>query len=749
MYDCDATNLLMSYTDALNRTTAYEYDAMGNRTKVTRMAGTANAVTTQATYTSAYNLLASITDPLNHTIRFTYDTKGNLTQATDANGNTTTYAYNAAGQITQITNPLGKTTRLNYSNGDLVQITDPLNRNVTLTKDAVGRVLSTTDDLANTYQASYDALDQFVQQQNPMNQITRFAYDANGNLKQVTDAKGNTHPFTYTARNVVATEKDPLGKTETYQYDAQRNLIQKTDRKGQVTKYAYDALNRLIGVAYADNSSATYIWDKGDRITRIVDSNSGGPIDNTWDALNRLTQQATPKGFVNYTYYANGLRQTMTVAGQPTLTYTYDNGNRLTRIDQAAGAINNNVPQSITFAYDAANRRTQMKLMNGQTVHYSYDDASQLTALTYKNADGTTIGDLTYSYDQVGQRTQVGGSLARTALSTNSAGAVDQANRLTRWNGKTLTYDLNGNLTNDGTNTYTWNARNQLVQISGATTATFTYDGYGRRLTKTVNGTGTRFVYDGDNIVLELNGVDVNYAQANIRAAYLMGGIDEVFARQSGSGASAQTLSYLIDALRSTVRLTDKTGAKVVDYTYDPYGNTTADAIVDNPFQYTGRENDGTGLYFYRARYYSPNQQRFISEDPIGLRGGINVYGYVGGNPVMYTDPQGQIAWGTIIGCGIAAVGGYVAAGAYEGMRDERRQKDHAQECNNDEEKLPPDPMANSASKVGDAFSATGSTGGRAIAGVGLAGAGAGVGGLLAAIGCGAAGIGYYYYSHW
>ncbi|MCL2309482.1 MAG: RHS repeat-associated core domain-containing protein, partial [Proteobacteria bacterium] len=99
----------------------------------------------------------------------------------------------------------------------------------------------------------------------------------------------------------------------------------------------------------------------------------------------------------------------------------------------------------------------------------------------------------------------------------------------------------------------------------------------------------------------------------------------------SGSGASAQTLSYLIDALRSTVRLTNQFGAKVVDYTYDPYGNTTADAIVDNPFQYTGRENDGTGLYFYRARYYSPSQQRFISEDPIGLRGGINVYGYVGG----------------------------------------------------------------------------------------------------------------------
>jgi RHS repeat-associated protein len=626
------TNLLTSATDALNRTTAYEYDTAGNRTKVTHMAGTPEATITQYTYIGN-NQIASITDPLGRTTQFTYDAKGNLTKATDANNNSTTYVYNTAGQLAQITNALGKTTRLNYSNGSLVQIIDPLNRNVILAHDAVGRTLSTTDDLANTYSANYDALDQLTHEQNPMNQGISYTYDVNGNLKQVTDAKGNTHPFTYNSRNSLATEKDPLGKTETYQYDVQRNLIQKTDRKGQTTQYTYDGLNRLTQITYADNSTISYTWDKGDRITQIVDSQNG-TITNTWDNLDRLTQQTTPKGTVSYTYYANGLRHTMTVANQPTLTYTYDAGNRLTRIDQAAGAINNNVAQNITFAYDAADRRTQMKLMNGQTVHYTYDDASQLTAITYKEADGTIIGDLTYSYDQAGQRTQIGGSLARTALPPDNTGTVDQANRLTTWNGNTLTYDLNGNLTNDGTNTYTWNARNQLVQISGGTTAIFTYDPYGRRQTKTVNGVSTGFVYDGHNIAQELDGV-------NVKANYLMGGIDEVFAQQTGSGANAQTLNYLTDALGSPIRLTDKTGAKVVDYTYDPYGNTMADATIDNPFQYTGRENDNTGLYYYRARYYSPNQQRFISEDPIGLNGGINVYGYVEGNPINLIDPWG------------------------------------------------------------------------------------------------------------
>jgi RHS repeat-associated protein len=113
-----------------------------------------------------------------------------------------------------------------------------------------------------------------------------------------------------------------------------------------------------------------------------------------------------------------------------------------------------------------------------------------------------------------------------------------------------------------------------------------------------------------------------------------------------------------------TIRLVDAAGAKVVEYTYDPYGNTTADAAVSNPFQYTGRENDGTGLYYYRARYYSPNLARFISSDPIGLDGGINRYAYVSGSPVAYIDPTGEVG---LVGAGYGAIaggiGGYISGG--------------------------------------------------------------------------------------
>jgi RHS repeat-associated protein len=90
--------------------------------------------------------------------------------------------------------------------------------------------------------------------------------------------------------------------------------------------------------------------------------------------------------------------------------------------------------------------------------------------------------------------------------------------------------------------------------------------------------------------------------------------------------------------------LTDENGIVKTIYTYDPFGAVTITGEAsDNPFQYTGRENDGTGLYYYRARYYSPELQRFISEDPIGLAGGINQFAYVGNSPCNWIDPLGLV----------------------------------------------------------------------------------------------------------
>lgn len=118
-------------------------------------------------------------------------------------------------------------------------------------------------------------------------------------------------------------------------------------------------------------------------------------------------------------------------------------------------------------------------------------------------------------------------------------------------------------------------------------------------------------------------------------------GIDEYFSR---TDVPAATMSHLLpDALGSAFALTDAAGAIQTEYTYEPFGRTTlTGASNSNPFQYTGRENDGTGLYYYRARYYHPILQRFLSEDPIEFYGGdFNLYAYVYNDPLGFIDPMG------------------------------------------------------------------------------------------------------------
>jgi RHS repeat-associated protein len=201
---------------------------------------------------------------------------------------------------------------------------------------------------------------------------------------------------------------------------------------------------------------------------------------------------------------------------------------------------------------------------------------------------------------------------------------------MTAFNRTPQTYDPNGNLTNDGTNTYTWDARNHLVGITGANSASFVYDADGRRDLKAINGTTTQFLYDGLNPVQELqNGAP----SANMLTGL---GIDEFFQRIDSGG----TYDYLSDILGSTVALTSTSGAIQQQYLYQPFGSTGSGG--SNPYQFTGRENDGTGLYYNRARYYSPSFQRFVTQDPLGFDGGdANMYAYVWNNPINLIDPWG------------------------------------------------------------------------------------------------------------
>jgi RHS repeat-associated protein len=395
------------------------------------------------------------------------------------------------------------------------------------------------------------------------------------------------------------------------------------DRKAQVTTSAIDALNRLTQVTYADRSTVTYAYDAGNRVTQVTDS-LGGTITSAYDGLDRLISEVSPQGTVNYTYDAAGRRTSMTVAGQPTVAYTYDNANRLTGTTQGTSIV--------ALTYNAVGQRTSMTLPNGVMVQYGHDAAYRVTSINYK-LGATLLGNLTYAYDAAGNRTQMGGSYARTGLpSAVPSAAYDAANELTQWGTANLTYDANGNLVSDGTNAYAWNSRNQLVTISGGVTASFQYDGTGRRVQ---NAAGNGILYDGYNVVQELSG---GVPTANMLTGP---GLDELLRRTDSAG----TRTAIEDGLGSTVALLDPTGTVQTQYTYEPFGKATAaGATSANPTQFSGRDNDQTGLYYYRARYYSPGLQRFISEDPVGLKAGVNFYLYATNPPFSHVECSGLFA---------------------------------------------------------------------------------------------------------
>ncbi len=629
-HERNSNGQLIRSTDPLGRKTEYSYNADGQTTQVTALAGTAKARTVSMAY-NADGDLTSITDPLNRVTKLSYQNRC-LSSVTDPLNRTAIYRCNAAGQLVSATDPLQRTLQLHYDGYDLIGVTDTLGRRTSHRLDSLGRVIATEDPQGNVVRREYDVMGRVRKLLDAHGSGVEYGYDANGNVDAVLLPNGNGITYTYDNRDRPLTRTDASGKVEGWTYDLADRVTSYTDRMQRAVTNTYDVLGRTKTTTFPDGSKATYTYDAGNRMRTLTDTGAVGTLSWDYDEADALIAESGPQGAVGYTHDAIGRRTEMRAAAQAKVSYTYDAADRLRQLDQGM--------ESVQFAYDGADRLSSLTLPNGIEVAHSYDAGSQLTGLAWQKPGQPAVGTLGFGYDSNGQVINQSGSFASQTLpaATTGASSFDDANRQLTHNGRTLSYDDNGNVTSDGVRNYVWNVRNQLVEIrEGASTlATFGYDPLGRRVVRTEGGVTTQYLYDGQNAVQETVGSTVNPILTGL-------GVDQRFARNDTNGRAY----YLTDQLGSTRGLTNGAGELLQRYDYTPYGQLQASGgSANNPYRYTGREQDESGLYFYRARYYSPDMGRFISEDSYGFASGdLNFYAYALGNPISYNDPSGHIAW--------------------------------------------------------------------------------------------------------
>jgi RHS repeat-associated protein len=650
-------------------TASYTYDGLGNVLTATGPGNNAAAqITTTFNYTAdgAYSQPAkvgqplTVTDNLGHATHFRYDAQGRVTSARDALGNESNTTYNLAGQTEEATLPAtgqtgaGRARRLNsylYPGGPLTSVTayDEAGAQVRQVSYAYGKEGEplAVSGAAEPVTYAYDSLYRLKTLKDGGNNTTTYSYDGAGNLSSVQMPGGDTTQFP--------------------SYDAEGNVLRRVDGNGAVTDYVYDdSENNLTDIQYPATPSLNvhFGYDALGRRSAVTDST--GSHAYTYGHLDELLSVTTtytglPAQTVSYTYYPDGSRQEMaTPAGA--FTYSYDGAGRMTGMTNPHG-------EATAWAYlDNGWLRTQL-LSNGALATYTYNAGGQLTRLL-NQVGGVTLSDFGgLAYDGAGNRTAIPASLPQlpwlsgvtsyqydakdqlTQEQTTRGGAFtdgfgyDPAGNPTAFKGAARTYNVNnqragagfthdgnGNPTTYAGTSLTFDAENRLTSYGGTMSAGYRSDG--ARAWKQTAAGRTYFLYDGFMPVVEL-GADGTVAATNSF------GVAGVTSRRTG----AQSVFYSLDAQGNVSERLDA-GANVLSaYLFAAHGGPLTAPAPDDPFGYKAQwgyyTDQETGLILCTFRYYDPSGGRFLTRDPAGYDGGVNLYAYAANDPVNQSDPTG------------------------------------------------------------------------------------------------------------
>ena len=603
-------------------------------------------------------------------IRNTYDDLNRLRSVEDGEGNITRFEYDGEGNRTAQIEPEDQRTEFDYgelnelievrmADGGIFQYLYDPNRNRIKQIDAESNVVEFTYDNLNR-------LDRMIQDPTGFAYITDYDYDANGNETKLTDAKDQVIDFTYdelnrmTAKVYQLTPDDFALYTRTnridYGYDANDNLRQVdelrssgTDPPAAYTSFKiYDNLDRVTSETDTFGRTLEYGYDPQGNRNSLTDPD-GIETSYTYDALNRLETLTTAAGTTTYTYFPDGLKESVSNPNNTTSTFGYDAADRMTSIDHQGPS---GTVSAFAYTYTPnSNRETQVETNAGttQTTSYTYDPVNRLQTVTYEDST-PNARTTTYEYDLAGNRkTEQEVELSTSNIRKDLEYNYDAINRL-----GTITdnlgdddvayaYDPNGNTTsktkNGVTTTFKYDIRDQLGEVLQGSNilGRYGYDYDGRRILK-IGADGRRhYTYDQLSVITEAD-------ETNDTVSKYDYGLDQLVSLDNQlEGRSF----FHLDALRSTVNLTDGFGGTRQSILYDAWGNER-DRIGTsaNKFTFTGHEKDDeTGLVYAKARFYDPEIGRFLSQDALlgepETTPSLNRYSYVGNRPTVKLDPYG------------------------------------------------------------------------------------------------------------
>lgn len=682
--------------------TYYECTSGAECGQVATITNAAGHVTTFSVY-NAHGQPLTITDANNVSTHLAYDSRQRLTSS-DHGGEVTEMTYYPTGLLKRVTVPDGSYVEHTYDAAHrLTRIDDGEGNHIVYTLDAAGNrtaenVYDPSNILARTRGWIYDTLGRTTSELDASNQAVTYTHDLNGNTESSVDRGGRLTTFGYDARNRQVSVVDPVLSLTQYGYTNLDELASVTDPRALNTQYAYNAFGEVTTLTSPDTGVTTYSRNAAG-LQQSTDARSKTAT-YSYDALGRPTQVVYSDQTLQFTYdqNLNGVgRLTQMTDGSGATHWTYTQQGRIATKQQVVGPRTFNVG----YGYNLAGNLNQLTTPSGQVVGYSYSNgrisgitingspllsgvlyapfgqtrgwnwANGTLAVREYDSDGriTTVdsaGLATYSYypdGTISSRTTDEPALAAVNDGLTTFDVSLSSNRLVSSAGanvRSYSYDSSGNITSDGTRTFTYNSAGRMVSAtSGGVTTTYALNGIGQRVSKTASAQSTYFAYDEAGHLLG----EYSNSGALIQETVWFGEIPVAVLKPNGSGGINVFYVHTdhLDAPRRVSRPSDN--VVLWRWNSDPFGAIPANQDADGdsiafaynlrfPGQYFDPENE---LHYNYFRSYDPTTGRYTTSDPIGLAGGINTYAYAASYPIGLFDAFGLDAAdvGTVLGCGI------------------------------------------------------------------------------------------------